>query len=243
MRRKVKLEPIGDHQVFTVLSEPDSPTDKLVIMAHGFRGNSTGPARSFVNFETALIEDGFSCLRFDQPCSGNSTGDYAESSFNLWVETIAYLTTRHQHAGLRVALLGQSTGATAVMAAASRPALTVDVPCVLLWVPGLFDDWVDSTTGELEEEEGQLYPPTFWSEARDARFVECVASYPGGIHLVYGERDRFTSESQRRRAVDAVSRSPGNEVMVLEDEDHSSWRYASAQRVFEAQRAFLKRYV
>jgi uncharacterized protein len=239
--RRTIPEVFADQTLFTLLSEPDVPTGKLVIMAHGFRGNSTGPARTFVNFERALIEDGFSCLRFDQPCSGNSTGDFADSSFSLWIETIVYLATRYIRSGFRVALLGQSMGASATIAASARPELRNQVPCVLLWVPDPVVAVDDAEAGPLGEEDGQLYPLSFWTEARDARFFDCVASYRGGIHLVYGDRDRYVAPELRQQVIDAVSKR-GDPVLVLPDEDHSPWRFASAQRVFEQQRAFLKRY-
>ena len=241
MIRRATLETIDDHVIFTLLSEPDVPTGRLVIMAHGFRGNSTGPARSFVNFERRLIEAGYSCLRFDQPGSGNSTGDFAESSFNTWVETLAYLTGRYLHSGFRVALLGQSMGATAAMVAAARPELRDQVPCVLLWVPDPKTGFVASNSSEFQEEEGQLYPERFWAEARDAGFFTSVAQYPGGLHLVYGEHDRYVSPEDKRSVIDAV-RATGGELLELPGEDHSPWAYASAQRVFDAQLSFLNRH-
>jgi pimeloyl-ACP methyl ester carboxylesterase len=95
-----------------VLTEPDIPQGKMV--------QSTGPARAFVDFERLLLEDGFSCLRFDQPSSGNSEGDFVDSFFSAWVETLTGLARRQLDAGNGVALLGQSMGGTATMIAASQ---------------------------------------------------------------------------------------------------------------------------
>ena len=133
-------------------------------------------------------------------------------------------------------------GATAAMVAAARPGLQAQVPCVLLWVPDPKTGFVASYTGELQEEEGQLYRERFWEEARDAAFFECLAKYQGGIHLVYGENDRYVAPDDKQRVMAAVS-AKGGELLELPGEDHSPWTHASTQRVFATQRAFLKQYL
>ncbi|MCK4860022.1 MAG: hypothetical protein KAS87_05645, partial [Candidatus Omnitrophica bacterium] len=67
MKNKVWFEKIDDKQVFCILSEPKQIQNKMVIMSHGFRGSSIGPARTFVDFARLLVKNGFSVLRFDQP--------------------------------------------------------------------------------------------------------------------------------------------------------------------------------
>lgn len=44
------FETINNKQVFCILTEPEPSQKKMVIMSHGFRGSSIGPARSFVVF-------------------------------------------------------------------------------------------------------------------------------------------------------------------------------------------------
>ena len=87
---KVYFEQVNGKQIFCDFSEPENPQKKIVIMSHGFRGSSTGPARTFVDFQRILNKEGFSVLRFDQPNSGNSEDDYLETSYNEWVDTITY---------------------------------------------------------------------------------------------------------------------------------------------------------
>lgn len=90
MKTTVSFENINNRRIFQILTENDNAEKKIVIMSHGFRGSSIGPARTFVDFEKLLLGKGFSVLRFDQPCSGNSEGDYTNSSFNVWIETTSY---------------------------------------------------------------------------------------------------------------------------------------------------------
>lgn len=117
---KVYFEKVNGKQMFCDLSESENPQKKIVIMSHGFRGTSTGPARTFVDFQRILNREGFSVLRFDQPNSGNSEGDYLETSYNEWVNTIVYFATKYLDQGYKVALLGQSMGGAATVAATSK---------------------------------------------------------------------------------------------------------------------------
>src|SRR3990167_4618780 len=126
---------VNSKRIFNVLTEPDNPTKKIIIMSHGFRGSSIGPARSFVNFENVLIKSGYSVLRFDQPGCGNSEGDFLDSSFNDWVETIVYFVKKYLNYGYQVFLLGQSMGAIASVIAVSNKEIRGKINCLLLWVP------------------------------------------------------------------------------------------------------------
>ncbi len=240
MNNKVSFETINGKQVFQVVSEVNSETKKIVIMSHGFRGGSVGPARTFVDFERLLIQNGFSCLRFDQPCSGNSEGEYIDSSFDEWVNTTTYFATKYLDLGYRVALLGQSMGATTTMVVAAQEQLRDHIPCILLWVP----DPKSTFSGEgspIMEEGGQKYNEAFWFEAKNANFFKCMQSYQGGIHLVYGEKDRYISKDLVAQVIEETKKKQ-QPYMVLQGQDHSPWSYDIAQEVYHQQIAFLKNY-
>ena len=241
MNRDARFETINGTKVFQVLTEPISSRNKIVIMSHGFRGSSTGPARTFVDFERLLVEHGFSSLRFDQPCSGNSEGDFTDSSFNAWVETTAYFALKYLNLGYDVALLGQSMGATVTMVATSYDGLKDKIPCVLLWVPDPKSTYVRE--GEATSEEGgQKYKEAFWREARDADFFQCLKTYQGRIHLVYGEHDRYISEGLRNQVIAEVKKKD-QPFMILPGQEHSPWDFDVAQKVYEIELAFLQKYL
>lgn len=240
MNSHVGFETINGKKVFNILTQSDSTAKNLVIMSHGFRGSSIGPARTFVDFESILTKNGFYTLRFDQPNSGNSEGNYVNSSFNEWVQTISYFAQKYLNLGYRVALLGQSMGASATMIAASSNELHEKIPCIMLWVPDPESDYVNQEN-EIGEESGQKYPETFWQEARDANFFDSLERYHAGIHLVYGEHDRYIQEELRNRVIERmqVKHQP---FMVLPRQDHSPWDFDQAQRVYIEELNFLKEY-
>jgi uncharacterized protein len=248
MERKVELTNVSGRQVFTILTEPDEPTGRLLIMAHGFRGHSTGPARTFVDLERLLIADGIACLRFDQPGSGNSEGDFYDSSFNAWVDTIAELARSHLQTGRKVALLGQSMGGSASIIATARQQILGGISAVILWAPGANDNFEYPDESYLElpfpdadyvEENGQRVGADYWRQAHQAGFYRALDGFDGAIHLVYGEHDQFDPDGLRSRVIDRV-RAKGQPVTILAGQGHSSWDYALTQDVYRLEREFLK---
>ena len=241
MNKTIAFETINDKKIFLILSEPDQPQKKIVIMSHGFRGTSTGQARTFVNFTNQLTKEGFSTLRFDQPNCGNSDGDYIDVSFREWVQTIVSFANTYNAKGYKVALLGQSMGATASIIATHQEELKSKIPCVLLWVP---DPESDSNFREdtIAEEGGEKYNTSFWKEAKEMHFLTSLDAYNGGIHLVYGEKDKYVSEELRTMTIHKV-KNKNQDVMILKGQDHSPWEYDIAQTVFEKEITFLKKYL
>lgn len=235
--KKVNFEEVTGQKIFCHLAEPSTPTKKMIIMSHGFRGSSIGPARQFVDFEQVLTENGYSVLRFDQPNCGNSKGDFLQSSFNEWVETIVYFANKYITLGYQVALLGQSMGASATVVATHNPAIVGKIPCILLWVPDPKSN-IGEMAGQLYEEGGQKYDGKFWQEAKESNFYECLDLYNGAIHLVYGETDRYVDQELKNRTIDIV-KDKGQKTMILHGQDHSPWEYDSVRVVYKTELELL----
>lgn len=242
MNSNVAFEKINRKKIFTILSEPNGEVaKKIVIMSHGFRGSSIGPARTFVDFGRKLVDAGYSTFRFDEPNSGNSEGNFIDSSFQEWVNTIVYFASNFVKQGYEVALLGQSMGATATMIATNQLLLKGKIPCVILWVPDPEIDFNENPQ-DIGEEEGEKYRNTFWQEAKNMDFFGCLDAFQGGIHLVYGENDRFVSSALRSRTIDTV-KNKGQQFMKLPGQNHSKWDFDVAQKVYEEEIKFLGNYI
>ena len=231
---------VNSKRIFNVLTEPDNPTKKIIIMSHGFRGSSIGPARSFVNFENVLIKSGYSVLRFDQPGCGNSEGDFLDSSFNDWVETIVYFVKKYLNYGYQVFLLGQSMGAIASVIAVSNKEIRGKINCLLLWVPDP-KIGISVEPDKTYEENGQVYKGSFWTEVSDSNFIKCLNDFDGAVHLVYGEKDRYINEQERNEVINIVKKKQ-QPYLILKGQDHSPWDYEVAQKVFTEQIKFLQKH-
>ncbi len=240
VNNKVYFEEINGKKIFCIFSEPDEPTRKIIIMSHGFRGSSIGPARQFVDFAQLLLKEGYSVLRFDQPNCGNSEGDFLNSSFKEWVATIVYFSKKYLELSYQVALLGQSMGASATVVATHNPAIAGKIPCILLWVPDPKSN-IEEMIGKVYEEGGQKYDGRFWQEAKDANFFECLNSYSGAIHLVYGETDKYVDHDLKNKTINIVE-GKSQPVMILKGQDHSPWDYDLAQQVYQEEIKILHDY-
>jgi len=238
---KVIIEEINNKQILTYYSGADDQLKKIVIMCHGFRGSSLGPARQFVDFQRILNRSGFSVLRFDQPNSGNSDGDYVDSSFNEWVKTTVLLAVKYLNKGYKVALFGHSMGATTCVIATNAPELRNKIPCLLLWVPDAKSEVVEDPN-KIYEEGGQKFRGSFWIEARDSNFFDCLEKYNGGIHLVYGEFDSAVREEVIEKTI-AMVKKKEHPVMILWGQDHSPWEFDLVQEVYNRELEVLKKFM
>lgn len=235
---KVYFEEINNKKVFCVLLESSTNSKKIVIMSHGFRGTNVGPARQFVDFQKVLNNEGYSVLRFDQPNSGNSEGDYIDSSFTEWINTIVYFAKKFIDLGYEVNLLGQSMGATATVVAANDQKIRNRISCLLLWVPDPETDF-SGDPQKIYEEGGQKYRGSFWQEAKDANFFQCLNNYQDKIHLVYGEMDRYISKELMDRTIQIV-KDKGQDTIVLKNQDHSPWEFDLVQEVYNQELTKLR---
>ena len=238
---EIKYEIVNRKRIATYFSSGIGDIKKIVIMSHGFRGSSLGPARQFVDFQRILNEKGNSVLRFDQPNSGNSEGDYLDSSFKEWVETTTFFANKYFSQGYAVALLGQSMGATTTVIAVNQPEIKDKISCILLWVPDA-KSTVNHKSEEIFEEGAQKYKGKFWLEARDCDFFKCLDEFKGGIHLVYGEFDKYVEKEIIRKTIDMV-KGKGFEVIRLKGQDHSPWTFDLVQTVYKKELKVLDRYL
>ncbi len=236
--KQVFFKEVQGKKIFCYYSKPNLTTKKIVIMSHGFRSTNVGPARQFIDFQKILNKEGFAVLRFDQPNSGNSEGDYIDSSFNEWINTIVYFAKKYLDLGYKVSLLGQSMGATATVAATNNQKIKDKIPCILLWVPDP-ETVVTTKADEVYEEGGQKYKGSFWHEAKDSNFFQCLTDYMGKIHLVYGEVDRYVERKLMDKTIKIV-KDKGQGVMILKGQDHSPWEFDLVQKVYQQELAKLK---
>lgn len=213
----------------------DGGGDRAVVFCHGFRGEKTGPNRTFVRTARRLAQCGISSFRFDQYGSGDSPGDFRESRFDRWISTICALIQHQRQLGRRVALLGQSMGATAAICAAARE----PVEGLVAWVP---DANVDAFTPGLPgyvEEGGQQVDNEYWEQAHAIdvpRQFELVAQ---PCYLVFGTADEYVSEQNRAALVSRAK--PEHAVDVFEGWSHSAWTAQQADTVITRSVDFLAR--
>lgn len=207
--------------------------DAVVLFSHGFRGERTGPNRTFVTAARRLAAIGVSSMRFDQHGSGDSAGDFLDSRFADWIDTIRELAGRHLEQGRRVALWGQSMGASAALCVAAE----LPVSAVVAWVPDAsVDPFLPGPDGYVEEG-GQRVGNEFWQQANDADVPASFEEVVAPCYLVFGTDDAYVSTANR----DALTRiaKKRDRVDVFEGWPHSAWTAEQADIVIDRSIAFL----
>lgn len=231
MTERLEAASVRDRRIAIARHEEDGPA--VVVFCHGFRGERTGPNRLFVTVARRLAALGISSLRFDQYGSGDSEGAFVDSSFADWVRTIGVLAQEEADRGRRVALFGQSMGASAALCAAPDLPLSA----VVAWVPDASVDAFVPDPGGVVEEGGQLVGNAFWEEAHAADVPGRFAAVSAPCHLVFGTDDAYVS-AENREALTRLAK-PSDVVDVLDGYPHSAWTVERAERVVDRSTAFL----
>jgi esterase/lipase len=214
----------NNHRIATTFH--DAGSKNIVIFCHGFRGTSIGPSRYFVKVARKLAENNISSLRFDQYCSGNSDGDFLDSSFADWVMTTKKIAQDYLDRGYKVALFGQSMGGAAVIAtSAAIPELTATVA----WVPDPNIDEFNPGADGFVEEGGQLVQNSFWQEAHDAKVSDKLAEINIPMYIVQCTADEFVDEANRN--VIQENAQPNHQVDILDGFRHSQWTFEQSETV------------
>ncbi|WP_166789599.1 alpha/beta hydrolase family protein [Cryobacterium fucosi] len=226
---------VGGHQLASVTHHARS--DDVVLFCHGFRGEKSGPNRTFVTLARALASHGISSLRFDQYGSGDSEGDFIDSRFDDWVSVIRTLTRKYLGEGKRVALFGQSMGGSAVICAAAG----LDVSAVVSWVPDASTDQFAPDPRGFVEEGGQRVDNAFWTEAHRADIVGKLKEVTAPCYLVFGTSDKYVSVENREALINACQ--PTDQIDVFDGYPHSSWSFEQADDIIRRSAAFLARYL
>ncbi|HSX35359.1 MAG TPA: alpha/beta fold hydrolase [Patescibacteria group bacterium] len=229
---QTQTQKYNSHNITTAFH--DAGTKKIVVFCHGFRGTSIGPNRFFVQAARKLAQNGISSLRFDQYCSGNSDGDFINSSFNDWVATTTKIAEDYLGKGYQVALFGQSMGGATVICVSA--ALT-SIAAAVAWVPdpnvGLF---TPPESGFVEEG-GQRVCALYWREAHDIRVADKLRGVKAPMYIVQCSDDEHVS-AENREAI-ANSAQTQHKVELFEGYKHSMWTHDQAEDIINRSVDFL----
>jgi uncharacterized protein len=228
----IESRSINSHNIATVFHDANS--QKVVIFCHGYRAISIGPNRFIVLVARKLAEAGISSLRFDQYGSGNSEGDFFDSSFIDWVKTTNELVKDYLSQGFQVALLGQSMGGATVIDVASQ----VDgLAAVVAWVPDPnVEEFVWPDSGVIEEN-GQTVKATYWQEAHDETIANKLTKVRVPTYIVQCSEDEYVSDENRHAITQNLQ--PNHKEITFEGYKHSNWTYAQAEPVIRQTVDFL----
>jgi alpha/beta superfamily hydrolase len=233
MKRAEQIVPVPGGHCFVVLDEPDTTPTALVACGHGLTGDRCGPAELLSHWAEELARSGVAVARMDFRGSGDSSGVWAETSFDgmisdylavvAWAKK-EYPVTPLVHAGL------STGGVIAAMAAAQRRG----VDGLLLMST---DFWEEPDPRPFVEvvRDGEFHEPLMMPPERDAlRARDVLTGLTCPKRLIYGERDEFLlSELPRLLAC-------GVEAVPVPDTGHLFEGIAERRTLLAHTQRFLK---
>lgn len=229
---EVRTKEYNNHKI--AVSHHDAKSKNIVIFCHGYRGMSVGSSRFFVRVAQKLEEADISSIRFDQFGSGNSDGDFLNSSFNDWCATTRVIAKDYLDKGYNVVLFGQSMGGATVIAVGSE---LPEITAVVALVPDPnIENFVYPESGYIEEG-GQRVQASYWQEAHDAKVADKLATLKAPALIVQCTDDEYVDEVNRKAIMDNAQ--PQHKVVNLENYKHSSWTYDQAEDIIAQSTDFI----
>ena len=245
--------PVGSDELdaLAVLPQGEPPSRWAVLVHGGPGGVKDGPADLYREMAAHLATAGIGSLRFDVRGAGQSTGSYRDMTIARQVEDLrAARTFLHvRHAPPRVALVGESFGATAVLAGldGQERALVLLWPAIWL-LDDVFDSYVtEESLAEADEQgfivrDGEEIGREFLSELLELRDV---AGPLNGLStpalLIQGDADAEVPVRQSLQAKEMVA-GPSR-LVVVPGGDHCLERPEERVIVYRETTAWLEEHL
>jgi hypothetical protein len=228
------LDPAG-HRVAAVLAAPEAPTDRLVVLCHGFLSNKHSTTNKVLTAK--LVEQGIATFRFDFFGQGESEGPFERITVGIALgQALAALDLVASKGYGRIGLVGSSFGGlVAVLAAAQFCAADTTLACLGLKCPvpdfeemlrlefGLegIAEW--KRTGTIPDITGQpgriaLHFGFFEDCARHNGYG-AAKSISVPTLIVQGDRDEYVPLHQNRQLYEALRGK--KHLEILPGADHS----------------------
>lgn len=182
------------HQLIGILHTGDSK--KLVILCHGFTGNKIENKKLFVEAARIFADGGFDALRFDFYGSGDSEGDFADTTLSHNIANLKDAMKWGKERGYeKLAVLGISMGgATAILTLAESSADALITWSAVPDMEKLFNSYVGDVSKidpdiKVHEYDGWLIKKEFWTDGIRHNIKEALAKIIIPKFIVQGTAD------------------------------------------------------
>ena len=130
MQEKIKIFNHKGQRLAAILHTPEKETDKIVIVSHSFKGDKEYQP-IMRNFPVVAEKEGYAVIRFDCFGSGESDGEFEDSTTTTQIEDLEDVIAFVKDKGYnQICLIGLSQGTTL-----SIMAYTEEIKCMVLWSP------------------------------------------------------------------------------------------------------------
>lgn len=223
----------GNEKVVGVWHCPESPEIyPAVVLCHGFGGNKTEAHRIFVRLARSLEKRGIGVLRFDFRGSGDSQGDFKDTTVTRDLTDITsaidFIERQQRVDKERIGLLGLSLGAFLSVLTATRDKR---IKSLVLWSgvsrpaskfisdQKLLSEW--RRTGKLDLK-GNVLGYNFFKDLQKYDVFRDLKAYQCPVLVVHGNADDVVEIADSKEYHDKF-RANGNpcELKIIAGADHT----------------------
>ena len=241
------------HRVASILTVPDSGTERIAVLCHGFLSSKTSTTNRTLT--RMLTERGIATFRFDFFGQGESEGPFQDITNTLAVaQTMAAVDLMKQKGFRLIGLMGSSFGGlVSILTAAQR----TDLACLALKCPVV--DFAEELRLEFGEQEMARWKATdtipnimggagriplryaFYEDSLRRIAYEPARSITAPTLIVQGDRDEHVPLHQSRRLYEALGVKKHFEM--LPGADHQFTRGEDFTRMTSAIADWLTTYL
>lgn len=225
------------------------------MFAHGFQGTKSAPHRLFTKMARKLANHGIAACRFDYYGSGDSEGEFSESTISSQIEDVvdvfSYVSNMENYEVTKIGLIGYSLGGCIASIAQSK--LSTNLSTIVLWAPISNPYWnfvhllgmdrvINGLKGEPVEFEGEQIGRAFFEELLEFDPLDCINQYENPVLIIHGEQDQdvlFANAVAYKRMVQHLS----SQLISFPDTGHLFQEHETETALFNHTLEWLKRYL
>jgi dipeptidyl aminopeptidase/acylaminoacyl peptidase len=224
-------------QLIGMLHIPDNGTSPCpaVVFFHGFTSTKVEPHRIYVKTARKLASAGFYAFRFDFRGSGDSEGDFSETTIggeiSDAIKSIDVLTAMEGVDAERIGVLGLSMGGCVAACVSGQDAR---VKSTVLWAP-FSDDPPDlvqmflagyaerpNPDEDFADYNGNTIGKAFIEELPQVRPSQEIQRFSGPLLIIHGEADEMVPVPHGQRYYELVKdRDALTEIAIIPQADHT----------------------
>ncbi len=231
-----------------VLHESVNQTDKILIFTHSFKSDKDTDYVA-VDFAKTVCAEGYAFLRFDFWGSGESDGDFEESSVNTQIDdlkdVIEYIKTQGYS---NICLVGLSLGTTI-----SIMAYDDAIRCMILWSPSFhlisrherYRDEINEKGYVIEENglTGKEFKigKMMWQDFKDVNPVLSLNKIKCPVLTIVGSEDDSIELDKTRKYLDMILAE--QELVVIDGGGHDFLIEEAKKELLQISSNFIKKYL
>jgi hypothetical protein len=226
----VSFKDAAGHRVAAVLATPDTPTDRLAVLCHGFLSSKNSTTNKALT--RTLNERRIATFRFDFFGQGDSEGPFEQITATMAIrQAMGALDLMAAEGYRRIGLMGSSFGGLVAIHTASRRS---DLACLALKCPVV--DFAEELRLEFGDEEMAKWKTTdtipdimggphrvnlhfgFYEDCLGQIAYDPAKAITAPTLIVQGAKDEFVPLHQNQRLYDALQ-AP-KRLEMLPEADH-----------------------